>query len=98
MTHNFLGLRYVSEPWKTHTHTCRVQTLLLLGLALGLLGAAAAAVGAVRHGHAVHAGVVKVTLHVRLILFTLIGTTRQRMVRNFVLRRNVSRSEGLYAK
>lgn len=49
------------------------RTFLFLGFALGwlLLAAAAAAIGSLRDGDAVHAPVLKITVHVRLILLAL---------------------------
>lgn len=55
------------------THRAQRHTFLLLGFALGrlLFAAAAAAVGSLRDGDAVHAAVLKITVHVRLVLLAL---------------------------
>lgn len=55
-----------------------LSTFLLLGFVLGrlLFAAAAAAVGSLRHGDAVHAAVLEVAVHVWLVLLAL-RSTRQ---------------------
>lgn len=52
---------------------CAWRTFLFLGFTLGwlLFATAAAAVGSLRHRDTVHAAVLKITVHIRLILFTL---------------------------